>query len=78
MPAAGQPPPGARPNRDELLREGRLLVSLEFQVGCTEARREVRPRQMITSVEKPGGSPAGCKPGPSTRQNAAYRLAWEF
>jgi len=36
MPAAGQPPSGARPNRDELLREGKLLVSLEFQVGCTE------------------------------------------
>jgi len=38
MPPAGQPPPGARPNRDELLREGKLLVSLEFQVGCSEAR----------------------------------------
>jgi len=38
MLAAGQPPSGARPIRDELLREGRLLVSLEFQVGCTEAR----------------------------------------
>jgi len=48
---ARQPPSGARPNRDKLLREGRLLVSLEFQVGCTEAHREVCPRQMITSVE---------------------------
>jgi len=51
MLAAGQPPSGARPNRDELLREGRLLVSLEFQVGCTEERREVLPRQIITSVK---------------------------
>jgi len=51
MLAAGQPPSGARPNRDELLREGRLLVSLEFQVGCTEENREVLPRQIITSVK---------------------------
>jgi len=48
---AGQPPSGARPNRDKLLREGRLLVSLEFQVGCTEVHREVCPRQIITSVK---------------------------
>jgi len=51
MSAAGQPPSGARPNRDKLLREGRLLVSLEFQVGCTEEHREMLPRQIITSVK---------------------------
>ena len=48
---AGQPPSGARPNRNELLREGRLLVSLDFQVGCTEVHREVYPRQIITSAK---------------------------
>ncbi|MGB2955384.1 MAG: hypothetical protein WBB64_05360, partial [Anaerolineales bacterium] len=50
---------GARPNRDELLREGRLLVSLEFQVGCTEEYREVLPRQIITSVKEREDAPRG-------------------
>ena len=43
MPAAGQPPSGARPNRNELLREGKLLVSLEFQVGCTRRIEKYAP-----------------------------------
>jgi len=55
---ARQPPSGARPSRNELLREGRLLVSLEFQVGCTEVGSNVHPRQIITPFRR-GRKPSG-------------------
>ncbi len=45
MPAAGQPPSGARPSRDE-----QRPAALESRVGCTELARDGQPRQMIISA----------------------------
>jgi hypothetical protein len=66
--AARQPPPGARPSRDDAhLRVGRRWLASQVPGRPLEPYGDVRPREMIAQAFT-------CR---CAGQNAAYRPAWE-